>query len=40
MKPLWEEKMECGVGGGVGEAPGGAAGGVTSDFESLVLRML
>ena len=35
VKPLWGEKVHCGdVGGGV-EAPGGAAGGVSSDFESL-----
>jgi len=39
VKPLWEEKIQCGVVGGV-EAPSGAAGGVSSDFESLVMRKL
>ena len=39
VKPLWEEKTQCGVSSGV-EAPSGAAGGVSSDFESLVMRKL
>ena len=34
VKPFWVEKIKCEGGGGVGEAPGGAAGGVSSDSES------
>ena len=40
VKPLWEEKVQHSVGVVGVEAPSGANGGISSDFESLVMRKL
>lgn len=41
VKPLWEEKVQFVEGGGcVEDVNSGTAGGVSSDFESLVMRKL
>ena len=40
LKPIWEEKIQGGGGCACVKAPGGAAGGVRSDFEYLVMRKL